>query len=118
MRWLARAALAALGSFSSVFIACAYGTPWRYTKSGHVLDAGTKQGIPGIQVACVDAASIVMRQTMTGASGRFELGLDVECDALAFTDVDGAENGAYAAASLPFASDDEPDLVVELTPAP
>src|SRR5512133_1792119 len=120
MRWLARAALAALGSMTSVFIACAYGVPWRYSKSGHVLDSATKQGIPGISVACVGGvlgAQQVVKETTTGVSGGWALGVD-GCDALVFADVDGAENGAYAGTTVPFTPDDQQDLVVELDPLP
>lgn len=117
MRWLARAALAALGSMTSFFIACAYGVPWRYEKAGRVLDATTQQGIGGISVACVDDVGAPLHATRTGPTGAFHLGVDA-CAALAFADVDGAENGAYLGASLPFTPGDERDLVVELEPSP
>ncbi len=117
MRWLARAALAALGSVTTLFIACAYGVPWRYSKSGHVLDATTRQGIAGIQVACVDGQGQVLRDTRSAADGVFSLGVDA-CDALAFADVDGADTGAYAPASVPFTPQDESGMVVELDPVP
>jgi hypothetical protein len=35
-----------------------------------------------------------------------------------FTDVDGADNGAYAPQALPFTEGDETDLLIELEPAP
>src|SRR5512141_2452023 len=106
MRWLARAALAALGSVTTFFIACAYGVRWSYEKSGHVLDAATRRGIPGIAVACVAADGHPSNEARTGAGGAFSLGVDT-CAALTFADVDGAENGAYAPASLPFTPGDE-----------
>ncbi len=117
MRWLARAALAALGSVTTLFIACAYGVPWRYSKSGHVLDAVTKQGIPGIQVACVGGQGEVLRDTRSAAGGAFSLGVDA-CEALTFADVDGAANGTYAPASVPFTPLDDSGMVVELDPLP
>jgi hypothetical protein len=121
MRWLARAALAALGSMTSFFIACAYGVPWRYDKSGHVVDATTRQGIAGIRVACtaadVPGTPRIVQETRTGPSGEFHLGVDA-CDALDVADVDGAENGSYAGTTLPFTPADEYDLVVELDPIP
>jgi hypothetical protein len=115
MRWLARAALAVLGSMTSVFIACAYGVPWRYEKSGHVRDAASKQGIPGILVSC-EVAGTGRMDARTDVDGAFFLGVD-GCDALAFADVDGAANGTYAPASVPFTAVDERDMVVELDPA-
>jgi hypothetical protein len=117
MRWLARAALAALGSVTTLFIACAYGVPWRYSKSGHVLDATTRQGITGIQVACVDAQGQAVRETRSASGGVFSLGVD-SCDALAFSDVDGAANGAYAPTTVPFTPQDESGMVVALEPVP
>src|SRR5512133_348054 len=115
MRWLTRAALAALGSMTSVFIACAYGVPWRYEKSGHVRDAASKQGIPGIRVSC-EVAGASRENTRTGADGAFLLGVD-GCDALGFSDVDGAANGTYAGTTIPFTAADERDMLVELDPA-
>jgi hypothetical protein len=117
MRWLARAALAALGTVTTFFIACAYGVPWRYSKSGHVLDAASRRGIAGIQVACVDAQGQAVRETRSTSDGAFSLGVDA-CEALAFADVDGAANGAYAPLTLPFTPQDESDIVVELDPVP
>jgi hypothetical protein len=40
------------------------------------------------------------------------------CDAIVFEDVDGAANGAYASASLPFVEADELELLVALEPLP
>lgn len=117
MRWLARAALAALGSVVTVFIACAYGVPWRYVKAGRVLDAATGQGIPGIRAGCRLGAGLVSYD-VADADGDFELHVDSRCDELRFDDVDGAANGAYASTALPFTDGDELDLVVELEPAP
>jgi hypothetical protein len=117
MRWLARAALAALSSFVSVFIACAYGTPWRYVKSGRVVGAGTSVGIPGIQAGCALGGGLAAVAT-TDAEGLFTLHIDDTCDELRFSDVDGAANGAYQQAVLPFVAADETELLVELTPVP
>jgi hypothetical protein len=117
MRWLARAALAALGSVVTVFIACAYGVPWRYAKAGHVVDAGTGEGIPGVRVGCL-LGGVVGPSVLSGDGGAFQLHLDTRCDALAFDDVDGADHGAYASASLPFAEADELELLVALEPQP
>jgi hypothetical protein len=117
MRWLARAALAALGSVVSVFIACAYGTPWRYVKEGRVVDATTGEGIPGIQAGCLLAGGLVSSDLSDG-EGRFALRVDSRCDEVGFTDVDGADNGAYAPQALPFTEGDETDLLIELEPAP
>lgn len=117
MRWLARAALAALGSVTTFFIACAYGVRWSYEKSGRVLDAGTRQGIPGIAVACAAPQGPPYNETRTGAGGAFSLGVDT-CAALTFTDVDGAENGAYAPVTVPFAPGDESGVIVEMGPVP
>jgi hypothetical protein len=115
MRWLARVALAALSSVVSVFMACAYGTPWRYVKSGRVVGAGTSVGIPGIQVGCALGGELATFVT-TEADGQFTLGVADTCDDLRFTDVDGAANGEYQAAVLPFTAADEHDLLVELDP--
>jgi hypothetical protein len=117
MRWLARAALAALGSVVSVFIACAYGVPYRFVKTGRVVDATTAQGIPGIRVGCVLGGGMAEART-SDAEGRFALEIESTCDALAFDDVDGAQNGAYASKSLPFTEGDEYDLLVELDRSP
>jgi hypothetical protein len=119
MRWLMRAALAALGSMTSVFIACAYGVPWRYEKQGTVRDAVTKAGIPGVSVACTSPAAGggVVATTRTDDAGRFSLGVD-GCGALAFSDVDGAANGTYASATVAFTPSDERDMIVELDPVP
>jgi hypothetical protein len=117
MRWLARAALAALGSVVSVFIACAYGVPYRFVKTGRVVDATIAQGIPGIRVGCV-VGGAVHESGSSDPEGRFALEIESTCDALAFDDVDGAQNGAYVSKALPFIEGDERDLLVELDPSP
>src|SRR5512139_787180 len=117
MRWLARIALGALGSVVSVFIACAYGTPWRYVKAGRVVAAGTAEGIPGIEVGCVLGGGLA-DVASTDAGGRFTLHVDRSCDEVTFADVDGAQNGAYVDAALAFVAADELDLLVELERAP
>jgi hypothetical protein len=117
MRWLTRAALAALSSVVSVFMACAYGVPWRFEKSGRVVTAGTSVGIPGIQAGCVLGGGLAASAT-TDADGHFTLHIDDTCDELRFTDVDGAANGAWQQTVLPFVASDETALVVELNPVP
>jgi hypothetical protein len=100
-----------------VFIACAYGVPWRYAKAGRVVDAAAGEGIPGIQAGCV-LAGAVREADVSGADGGFALHIETRCDELRFTDVDGAENGAYATQAIPFTEGDEYDLLIELEPAP
>src|SRR5512140_485932 len=117
MRWLTRAALAALSSVVSVFIACAYGTPWRYVKSGRVVGVGTSVGIPGIRVGCAVGATF-SDVANTDADGLFTLHVEDACDEVRFTDVDGAANGAWQETVLPFVAADETGLLVELDPVP
>lgn len=102
MRALARLALW-LGALGVPFtIACAYGMPVEYTKSGKVVDADTHEGIEGIQVTCL-GGGVERGSALSGADGSvaIETATEDECDTYEAEDVDGAANGSYQPASLP-----------------
>ncbi|HEY3446880.1 MAG TPA: hypothetical protein VGK67_10975 [Myxococcales bacterium] len=103
MRALARVAMW-LGTFGVPFvIACAYGVPVTYSKTGKVIDADTHEGITGIQVTCKRAgAADVVSTTTVGGDVILDTGSEQPCDTYEALDVDGDANGGrYAPASLP-----------------
>ncbi len=120
MRHLQRLLLGVLSSVVTVFIACAYGTPYAFSKRGRVVDASTKIGIGGIRLTCADPA-IDRTMDVTGADGAFFVAFGrgvADCVALAFEDVDGAANGAYQPKTVTGVAGEQPDIVVELDPVP
>lgn len=114
MRLVARMFLWLIQVAIPIVIAACYGAPFRYSKSGHVIDANTKEGIDGIRVTCLENGND-WNNTYTYNSGYFEVYYDIPCDYLQFTDEDGPENGSYRNRTIEF-DQDCPDLTVELTP--
>lgn len=113
MKILKQLALGALTAASGVLIACAYGVS--YVWSGRVLGRDTQQPIPGIRVECVSGTSGTVATTTTDADGHFRIS-GPYCEALRFTDVDGAQNGAYDATTLEEPSGVTDGNQVELEP--
>lgn len=119
MRKLQRLLLGVLSSIVTVSIACAYGIPYAFAKRGRVVDVATKAGIAGIRVTCADPAGD-RTLDVTDERGDFSVEFDrgqVDCVALAFDDVDGAEGGAYQQKTVTGVPGDQQDLVIELDPA-
>jgi putative lipoprotein (rSAM/lipoprotein system) len=102
-----------LGAVVPVIIACAYGTPFRFAKSGKVQDATTKNAIPGIQVSCLQDGQSD-NETWTDTDGQFYLEYN-ECSELKFEDIDGTENGEYESHTTALGSPDQ-EITVELQP--
>ena len=96
-----------------VFIAACYGAPYRYSKTGKVIDAESEDGIDGIQVTCVEG-DYETSMAYTGPDGVFWLSYDAPCDALRIEDVDGEDHGGvYLPRTVPF-DEDCAELTVEL----
>ena len=96
-----------------VVIAACYGMAYRYSKTGHVIDSETKEGIQGIEVTCL-VGSDEHSMTYTGEDGYFWLEYDVRCDKLRIDDVDGEDNGGlYVGRTVDFCKDCE-DITIEL----
>ncbi len=104
--WLVTAAL-------PVVIAACYGMAYRFTKSGHVVDSETKEGIPGIKIACmVDGNETATDYTYD--DGSFWLEFNTACDHYRVEDVDGEDNGGlYVARDVDWCKDCE-DITIEL----
>lgn len=113
MKIIKRLALGAVTAASGVLIACAYGMS--YAWRGQVTDRSTNQPVPGIQVECEDGGQGVAT-TYTDASGYYEISDNFNCDRLVFTDVDGADNGAYDATQIDSPSLETNDNDVALAP--
>jgi len=97
MRRFARLALKVLTAGGTVFIAACYGVKWERTEGG-VVDSGTRLGIPGIEVGCLDGAETIAVVT-TDEGGYFHV--TATCTELVVTDVDGAANGSYVGKTAP-----------------
>ena len=92
MKWLEKVFLGLMTAVAPVYIACAYGSPFNYDKQGMVVDAETKEGIPGIEVTCL----VADQETSTAVSsqdGSFVLSYDEPCELVRCVDVDGEDNG-------------------------
>lgn len=114
MKRLAQLGLRLLTAATSVFIAACYGIPYEGGLHVRVIDSGTRTGIGGIAVGCLDEAGAVLEDGTTDAAGLFDFaGL---CAQVAAEDADGAANGAYAARTVPAV--DEAYVEVPLDPAP
>lgn len=102
MKWLNKLFLGLMTAVAPVYIACAYGSPFNYSKDGRVVDAESKEGIEGIQVTCVVANQDHNSGTST-SGGYFILSYDEVCDEVRFVDVDGEDNGGqYQTRVIPF----------------
>ncbi len=117
MRTAATWLLKAVTCIVPVFIAACYGMPMPYRPGGQcggkVVDRNTRAAIPGIQVTCLSVDGYTLDLTWTGADGSF-LFEGYACQTFAFEDVDGAQNGTYAARSV---TDVGCDQTIELDPA-
>ncbi len=127
-------ALRVVTAISPVFLAACYGPQYypmdttyprnselvddgqtEVVRNGRVVDAVTKQGIPGIRVGCMTQAAD-KPFTFTDENGEFSLILPDEglCTAFAFDDVDGAlTGGKYVSQVLNWCNC--PKMTVEMT---
>ena len=113
MRTIARFFLWLVTAAIPVVIAACYGMPYKYSKSGHVIDSETKEGIQGIQVTCVVNDSDYS-MAYTYEEGAFVIEYDADCDALRVEDVDGEDNGGtYLPRTVAFCKDCQ-DITIEL----
>jgi len=104
MRKLSRLllSLAALG-LPWVIAAC-YGTLWKYSKDGRVIDATTQAGIQGIEVDC-NKNGAIQSSEYSDTNGQVFLGYDIPCDTLTARDTrdtDGATLQLYETTTIPF----------------
>jgi hypothetical protein len=111
-RSFAKLGLRLITAVTSVFIAACYGVTYLRLRV-QVVDSGTQAAIPGISVGCLDSDGTLIEEGITAANGEFEF--SGECVRVAAEDVDGAENGSYAARVV-----DSPysPLVIPLEPVP
>ncbi len=114
MKKVKKALLGAVTFCFPVVLAACYGPPSKVydenqeldqvppnLKSGKVIDAGTKSGIPGIRVSCL-VEGTEYGSTVSGADGAFSTMNMPACQSLSFTDVDEGDNGGrYGARSVP-----------------
>jgi hypothetical protein len=100
MKWIAKILLWIIGVAIPVVIAACYGMPYKFSKTGKVVDAETKAGIDGIQVTCVQGGQD--EDVAFTYSGDFTLWYDIPCDTLQIKDVDGAQNGEYQDREIEF----------------
>ncbi len=115
MRTLARFALRAVTGLGTVFIAACYGV--RYAgqlRSGVVVDSQSGARIHGILVSCLGDGGSALEQDVTDAQGEFAMRAD--CVEYRAEDVDGAQNGSYAAKTASFPGT-EP-VVIPMDPVP
>lgn len=96
-----------------VVIAACYGMPYRFSKTGHVVDSETKEGILGIEVACMRAGS-AQATAYTLEDGSFWLEFNDPCDHYRVEDVDGEDNGGqYVSRDVEWCKDCE-EITIEL----
>lgn len=96
-KWL----LGIITAITPVVIAACYGPV--YQTGGMVSDAESQEGIPGIEVTCIDFSGIsqpnhdgIVKSTVSNTNGYYEIGGPVmNCDIIKFEDGDGNENGLY-----------------------
>ncbi len=81
-------------------IACAYGTYYKYSKAGRVIDRDTHAGVAGIEVECLVGGK-VQSSSVSGPDGDVQLRYDEPCETLRATDSDGSQNGLYAETTMP-----------------
>jgi hypothetical protein len=120
MRRVERLLLGLLSSVVTVFVACAYGVPFSFQKTGRVRASGTQDGIGGIQVFCADPA-VDRPLAVSAPDGRFYLPIpegDRDCTTLRFEDADGAANGAWQPRLVTGVAGDQDGIDVELDPVP
>lgn len=113
MRLLAKMILWLMQVAIPIVIAACYGAPFRYSKSGKVIDSETRAGINGIRITCLENGND-WNTSYSFSDGHFDVFYDVPCEYLRFTDEDGPENGGhYAERLVPF-DEDCPEITVEL----
>lgn len=111
MKWAYRCMLWLLGVAIPVFLAACYGMPYRFSKTGKVVDRATGDGIYGLKVSC--PANGYSQSDYTNPDGSFTLFYDTPCERLEISDTDGDDNGRYQDKAVPFC-DECAEQVVEL----
>ncbi len=110
MRFGKKLLLGVMGVVVPVIVAACYGVPYRFSKSGKVVDKTTGQGVPSLDVVCVSGNNEA-DLTVTGVDGVFDLWYDQACDAVLIRDVDGDTNGVYGAQRVDFCEDCDPWVI-------
>lgn len=113
MRSVKKALLWILTVAIPVTIAACYGVAQRFSMGGRVTDATTGDGIEGIEVTCVDAGSFDSSMTWSDANGDFSVDYDTPCATVRADDVDGADNGSYVTATVPF-DENADEILIEM----
>jgi hypothetical protein len=111
MRRFAELALKLVTAGGTVFIAACYGVMYDRT-AGRVIDSGSRLGIPGIEVGCLNGTETIAVVT-TDAGGDFLV--SATCTELVVTDVDGPTNGSYVGKTVPVI---DGYMDIELDPQP
>ncbi len=113
MRLIAKFFLWLISVAIPVVIAACYGAPFAYSKTGKVVDSETKEGVNGIQVACL-LDGYEQDVAYSWEDGTFWIHYDAPCDSLHLEDVDGEDNGGYYEPRTVPIDEDCEELVVEL----
>ncbi len=103
MRFVAESLLWLTGLVMPVFIACGYGSPYKYSRRGQVIDAETRAGLKGIQVSCLLSGNVTHSTTRSQSDGSVDLEYDKPCESVRGDDTDGdAGGGLYQSTTVPF----------------
>ena len=117
MRSVSRYLLGFVTCVVPVFIAACYGMAYTFSQRGKVIDSGSKAGIAGLRVQCLNEVKVVTDMTHTATDGAFALHAESSsaCRTVAVDD-DREAGPRYAPTSV--ASKPSTELVIEVTALP
>ena len=115
MQFVAKFFLWIIGVAIPVVIAACYGMPYRYGKTGRVVDAETQAGINGLKVSCLKGGAEI-GMDYSSPTGYFDIGYDQPCEFVQVTDEDGELNGGiYLEQTVPYCEGCPEQLVIPMS---